>query len=69
MIGKALEVVIPGPGSKFHTGNAFWNFMNPGPFSESLAFEYLTYLMANISQISRNMWPPKSWLTRPPELL
>ncbi|KAF8526881.1 OPT oligopeptide transporter [Hysterangium stoloniferum] len=33
MLGKLFEVVIPGPGSRFHTGSRFWNFMNPGPFN------------------------------------
>lgn len=34
MFGKFFEAAIPGPGSRFHTGNKFWNFMNPGPFSK-----------------------------------
>lgn len=33
MFGKVLEFIIPGPRSKWHNGNAFWNFMNPGPFN------------------------------------
>jgi hypothetical protein len=33
MIGKILELVIPGPGSRLHNGNSFWRFMNPGPFN------------------------------------
>lgn len=33
MMGKALEATIPGPGSRFHTGGPFWNFLNPGPFN------------------------------------
>ncbi|PCH38587.1 peptide transporter MTD1 [Wolfiporia cocos MD-104 SS10] len=33
MIGKFWEAVIPGPGSRFHRGNWFWNFLNPGPFN------------------------------------
>lgn len=37
MIGKVFEVVIPGPGSKLWRKNAFWQFMNPGPFSKSSA--------------------------------
>ncbi|GJJ13070.1 hypothetical protein Clacol_007319 [Clathrus columnatus] len=34
MFGKVLQFVIPGPGSKIHNGNRFWNFMNPGPFNK-----------------------------------
>ncbi|PCH43920.1 peptide transporter MTD1 [Wolfiporia cocos MD-104 SS10] len=33
MIGRLLAAIIPGPGSRLHTGNWFWNFMNPGPFN------------------------------------
>jgi hypothetical protein len=33
MLGKGLEVAIPGPGSRLHNGNKFWQFMNPGPFN------------------------------------
>ncbi|KZT64582.1 peptide transporter MTD1 [Daedalea quercina L-15889] len=33
MLGRLFEVTIPGPGSRFHNGNWFWNFMNPGPFN------------------------------------
>lgn len=33
MIGKGFEFVIPGPGVGPNNGNAFWRFMNPGPFN------------------------------------
>jgi len=45
MIGRLLAVVIPGPGSRFHTGNWFWNFMNPGPFN--LKEHVASQIMAN----------------------
>ena len=35
MLGRLIEAVIPGPGSRFHKDNWFWNFLNPGPFSTS----------------------------------
>jgi hypothetical protein len=34
MLGKTLEKVIPGPGSRFHNGGRISNFFNPGTFSE-----------------------------------
>ncbi|KAH9924915.1 OPT oligopeptide transporter [Fomitopsis serialis] len=45
MIGRLFEVVIPGPGSKYHTGSAFWNWLNPGPFN--LKEHVATQIMAN----------------------
>ncbi|GJJ13987.1 hypothetical protein Clacol_008244 [Clathrus columnatus] len=33
MIGKVFEFIIPSPGSKWHNGGRFWNFLNPGPFN------------------------------------
>ncbi|KAJ7293747.1 OPT oligopeptide transporter [Mycena rebaudengoi] len=35
LLGKILEEIIPGPGHKRFkmTDNAFWRFMNPGPFN------------------------------------
>ncbi|CCM02024.1 uncharacterized protein FIBRA_04100 [Fibroporia radiculosa] len=33
MLGRVFQAVIPGPKSRFHNGNWFWRFMNPGPFN------------------------------------
>lgn len=45
MIGKFLEKIIPGPGTRFNNGNAFWRFMNPGPFN--LKEHVAAQIMAN----------------------
>lgn len=33
LTGSIFAKVIPGPGHRWHRNNAFWNFMNPGPFN------------------------------------
>jgi len=45
MIGRVLEAIIPGPGSRLHRNNWFWNFMNPGPFN--LKEHVAAQIMAN----------------------
>ncbi|KAL6306111.1 OPT oligopeptide transporter [Sparassis latifolia] len=45
MIGRFLEFIIPRPGSRLHTGNWFWNWMNPGPFN--LKEHVAAQIMAN----------------------
>jgi hypothetical protein len=45
MLGKVFENVLPKPGSRLHSGNAFWKFMNPGPFS--LKEHVAAQIMAN----------------------
>ncbi|KAH9941493.1 OPT oligopeptide transporter [Amylocystis lapponica] len=52
MLGRAFEFFIPGPGSRFHTGNWFWNFMNPGPFNikEHVASQIMANTAATAAQ-------------------
>ncbi|KAH9941492.1 OPT oligopeptide transporter [Amylocystis lapponica] len=52
MLGRVFETVIPGPGSRFHTGNRFWNFMNPGPFNikEHVASQIMANTAATAAQ-------------------
>ncbi|KZS99888.1 OPT oligopeptide transporter [Laetiporus sulphureus 93-53] len=33
MLGRMFQAIIPGPGSRWHRDNWFWNFLNPGPFN------------------------------------
>ena len=47
VIGKLLEIMIPGPGSRFHKGNRFWNFMNPGSFSEDFISDIWIHVPVN----------------------
>ncbi|KAF9816001.1 hypothetical protein IEO21_04251 [Rhodonia placenta] len=52
MLGRLFEVIIPGPGSRLHTGNWFWNFMNPGPFNlkEHVAAQIMANTAATAAQ-------------------
>jgi hypothetical protein len=50
MLGKFFEKIIPGPGSRLHNGNAFWNFMNPGPFN--LKEHVAAQIMANTAAVA-----------------
>ncbi|PCH42585.1 OPT oligopeptide transporter [Wolfiporia cocos MD-104 SS10] len=52
MIGRFLAAAIPGPGSRLHTGSAFWNFMNPGPFNikEHVAAQIMANTAATAAQ-------------------
>jgi hypothetical protein len=43
VFGRVFAAIIPGPGSKLHKDNWFWNFMNPGPFSGSLTSISIRY--------------------------
>lgn len=45
MLGKFFEKTIPGPGSRLWRNNAFWRFMNPGPFN--LKEHVASQIMAN----------------------
>ncbi|KAH9830857.1 OPT oligopeptide transporter [Rhodofomes roseus] len=45
MMGRVFEFIIPSPGSKYHTGSAFWNWLNPGPFN--LKEHVATQIMSN----------------------
>ncbi|GJJ10991.1 hypothetical protein Clacol_005220 [Clathrus columnatus] len=50
MFGRFFEVAIPGPGSRFHTGSRFWNFMNPGPFN--IKEHVASQIMANTASVA-----------------
>ncbi|PCH44089.1 peptide transporter MTD1, partial [Wolfiporia cocos MD-104 SS10] len=52
MIGNVLAAIIPGPGSRFHRDNWFWNFMNPGPFNikEHVASQIMANTAATAAQ-------------------
>ncbi|KZT67204.1 peptide transporter MTD1 [Daedalea quercina L-15889] len=50
MIGRVFEFTIPGPGSKYHTGSAFWNWLNPGPFN--LKEHVAVQIMSNTASVA-----------------
>ncbi|KAI0925229.1 hypothetical protein AcW2_005905 [Taiwanofungus camphoratus] len=52
MLGRGFEFIIPGPGSRLHTGSKFWNFLNPGPFNikEHVAAQILANTAATAAQ-------------------
>ncbi|KIJ55709.1 hypothetical protein M422DRAFT_220506 [Sphaerobolus stellatus SS14] len=50
MLGILLQTFIPGPGSRFHTGSRFWNFMNPGPFN--IKEHVASQIMANTASVA-----------------
>ncbi|KAI0730217.1 OPT oligopeptide transporter [Fomitopsis betulina] len=49
MLGRLFEVIIPGPGSRFHTGGPIWNWLNPGPFNlkEHVAAQIMSNTASN----------------------
>lgn len=53
ILGVVLEEVIPGPfNPRFTTrNNAFWRFMNPGPFSKSLIFARALHMYLPLSYL------------------
>ncbi|TFY64780.1 hypothetical protein EVJ58_g2402 [Rhodofomes roseus] len=52
MLGRFFEAAIPGPGSRFHNGNWFWNWVNPGPFNlkEHVAAQIMANTAATAAQ-------------------
>lgn len=50
MLGRIFQAVIPGPGSRLHKGNWFWNFMNPGPFN--IKEHVAAQIMANTASVA-----------------
>lgn len=52
MLGRFFEAAIPGPHSRWHRDNWFWNWLNPGPFNlkEHVAAQIMANTAATAAQ-------------------